>query len=110
LCTFAVWNRCMNSFPQAVILSQQALGRDRVAEKLGGKILKATDLFPWTPAEIFYWTFAWLHLLAYGEEAKTRRRFQPWYGADRRKRGLIPAWDGCEWALAPRHQNDRGSA
>ena len=74
--------------------------RDRVAERLEGRILKATDLWPWTPAEIYYWTFAWLHALAYGEEAKTRKRWQRFYGPmPDEKRGLFPDWNGVASVL-----------
>lgn len=58
---------------------------------------KACDLWPWTPAEIFYWSFSWLHVLAYGEKAKTR--YQPFYGPMPGERGLFPEWDGVTWVL-----------
>ena len=71
-----------------------------VTERLEGRILKATDAYPWTPAEIYYWAWAWLHALAYGKEAETRKRWQPFYGSmPGKKRGLFPKWDGTAWVL-----------
>jgi hypothetical protein len=75
------------------------LHRDPVAERLERRILKACELWPWTSSEVFYWVFAWLHALSYGKEAKTRKRYQGFYGPMPRKRGLIPAWDGVAWVL-----------
>lgn len=49
------------------------LGRDQVAERLRSKILQSCELYPWTPAEVLDWTWSWLHALAYGAEAKTRK-------------------------------------
>ena len=62
-----------------------ALGRDRTAEKLESRIRKATELYPWTPAEIYRWTYAWLHVLAFGAEAKVKKCYH-FYGGRRPER------------------------
>ena len=58
-------------------------GCDRVAQKLESRIRRAGDLYPWTPAEVYRWTYAWLHVLAFGQEAKGCRHF---YGSRRPER------------------------
>ena len=37
--------------------------------------------------------------MSYGEAAKTRKRFQGFYGPMPGKRGLISKWDGAGWVL-----------
>lgn len=59
------------------------LGRDPVAEKLTSRIMQATDLFPWTPPEVVRWVYAWLHVLAFGQQAKGCRHF---YGSRKPER------------------------
>jgi hypothetical protein len=63
------------------------LGNDHVAERLQSTVLKACELYPWTPPEIYDWTWCWLHLLAYGSEANTKP-IKLFYGggAPRRRR------------------------
>ena len=51
--------------------------------------MRACELFPWTPSVIFDWTWSWLHVLAYGEEAK-QRPCRGFYG---------PMPNGVTWVL-----------
>lgn len=62
---------------------------------------------PWSPSEIYRWIFSWLHILAYGQEAMTRK-YQGFYG----ERDAVAAWvlqhdDLDEFVETQLDENDR---
>ena len=68
------------------------LGIDRRAEDLELKIFRATGLDPGTPFELVDWVLCWLHVLAFGAEARSHK---PVYAYGKPPRGCYHA----DWCL-----------